>query len=427
MKIILVGAGSRSFGRGQVVDVLTSEALRDRDVTLALVDIDEGALDLMMHFAERVKAHTGSVVKLQGTTDRREALPGADYVIVAVSRKRMPLWAQDFRLPVAYGFRHCLGENGGPGALFHAIRSLDLVIPICRDVEALAPDALVMNFTNPEARVLHAIRHLTNVKAAGFCHGVFEGIEALTHYLERPEEQLDIISAGMNHFYCILKAEDRETGEDLLPEAVRRAATDPDAEPLFRKMAEIFGVFTFPSDDHIGEYLAYGTEYSGAKWPFGIEGRPVPLEEPETPQLEDYASGSRPLDEWALRRSGELTVPVIADIERNRGAFRPAVNVLNAEGYIDNLPRSGPVEVPAVVDAEGLHPLMVGRLPETFAAFIRKQFTIIEVVTEAYRTRSRKLLFQALLLDPVVDSISGAEALLEDMLQLQENYLPPFE
>ncbi len=430
MKIVLIGAGSRSFGRGQIADILQAPELRGHQVTLTLVDQDETALETMTALAERIKAHSGTDVALQSTTDRRQALPGADYVITAVARQRMPLWEQDFRVPLAYGFRHCLGENGGPGALFHALRSLELVIPICRDIEVLCPHALLLNFTNPEARVLHAIYHLTTVRAAGICHGVFSALNAISHYLERPWEELDIVSAGMNHFYYVLQIKDKATGEDLLGEVRRRILADDSGRvpPLYRKMLEIFDMVTYMSDDHIGEYVSYGAEFGGVKWHYGQEVRPVPLHEAPSsqPTLEEYASGQRPLDEWVLRRSGEITVPMICDIEFDRGNWRPAVNVLNRDLYISNLPASGVVEVPAVVDAQGIHPLKVGPLPEPVAAMIRTQFSIIELVTEAYRTRDRRLLLQALLLDPVVNSVTAAERLLDDMLTLQAEYLPSF-
>ena len=144
--------------------------------------------------AERLRAKTKSDVRFEATTDRCKALEGADYVMIAVARKRYPLWEQDFRIPLSYGFKHCLGENGGPGALFHTMRSLDLVIPICRDVERICPDAWVFNFTNPETRVLHAILHLTKVKAAGFCGGTFHNIRYIENILKRPREEFQCSS-----------------------------------------------------------------------------------------------------------------------------------------------------------------------------------------------------------------------------------------
>ena len=430
MKIVLIGAGSRSFGRGQIADILHSKELDRSDVTLTLVDVDAAALDLMTKLAMRMRDHLGGRIVIESTTDRTQALPGADYVVMAVEVKRWELWEQDFRIPLTYGFRHSLGENAGPGGLFHSLRSLEVVLPIARDIERLCPDAWLFSFTNPEARVLHAVSHLTKVKAAGFCHGVFTALEVISEYTGVPREELDVHSAGINHFYTVLKARNRSTGEDYMDLILAKAAKDT-ANPhrrMFAKMAEVFGVFTFPSEDHIGEFLSFGADYMGTKWIYGIESRKLRKDDgaAETP-FEDYAEGRAPLDEGMLSTTGELTVPVICDMELDRGSFRDAVNVLNTEGFIGNLPMTGAVEVPATVDAAGLHPLHVGNIPEPFATFMRRQLEINELVTEAFRTRSRRLLLQALLLDPIVTSVSAAEALLDDMLALQSEFLGTYE
>jgi alpha-galactosidase len=429
VKIVLIGAGSHSFGRGQIVDILRSADLRGRDVEVVLVDENEAALDTMTRLAKRIAEHVGSDTRLSSNTDRVPALVGADYVITAVERRRMELWEQDFRVPLSYGFKHCLGENGGPGALFHALRTIDLVVPICKDMERLCPDAWLFNFTNPEMRVLHAVLHLTKIRAAGFCHGVLGALEAIPRYLGRPLDELDIVSAGLNHFYCVTQIRDKTTGEDLYPKVLQKVADDKDTpHALFKKIADIFGVFTFPSDDHIGEYLSFGSDYMGVKWGYGLESKRLKGvdDPPSHVPIEDYASGDIPLDDEITRPTGEYTVPVICDIELDRGSARPAVNVLNTERYIENLPTGAAVEVPATVDADGIHPVNVGPIPESFAAFMRTQISIVELTTEAYRTRDRKLLLQALLLDPNVNSISGAESMLDDMLTLQEDFLPEF-
>jgi alpha-galactosidase len=319
------------------------------------------------------------------------------------------------------------------GLVKFSLRSFELVIPICRDIERLCPDALMLNFTNPEARVLHAIGHLTNVKAAGICHGVSMGIDCISKLMDTPVDGMEVTAAGVNHFYAVLKVIDKKTGRDILPACKKRVleSGEPTGAPLFRKILEVFGVFTFPSDDHVGEYLSFGTEYSGAKWHYGQESRAVGkgLHQPWLLSEEEilaYADAAKPVDKRALQPSGEYSVPIIADVELDRGMRRPAVNVLNAEGLIDNLPRHGAVEVPAVVDAKGIHPEKVGPIPEPFAAFLRTQYAIHETLTEAYRVRSKKLLLQALLLDPVVNSIGNAERMLDDMLMLQKEFLPEF-
>jgi alpha-galactosidase len=340
----------------------------------------------------------------------------------------MELWEQDFRIPLSYGFRHCLGENGGPGALFHALRSFELIMPICRDMEELCPDALQLNFTNPEARVLHAICHLTQVTAAGICHGFFSAQRAIAGYLDTGVEDLEITSAGMNHFYCVLSVRRKGRAEELLPQVMKLALEDPQAEPLFKKFVEVYNVFTFVSDDHTGEYLSFGSEFQGTKWRYGRESAAVGTSQASISRtLEEYGKGELPVDTpAALADSGEITVPVICDLEFDGKRTHPAINVLNTDSYIENLPRDVVVEVPAMVDAEGIHPRHVGPLPEAFAAHMRPQYSIHGLLTEAYRTRSRRLLLQALLLDPVVNSITSAEKMLDEMLEIQKDYLPTF-
>jgi alpha-galactosidase len=429
VKIVLIGAGSRSFGLGQVTDILATKDLKGHGVTLSLVDTEERSLEQMLRIAKRIRDFNKTDIKLEATTERRKALPGADYVVTAVARERYPLWEQDFRIPLSYGFRHCLGENGGPGALFHTLRSYELLIPICHDVEKLAPEAWFFNFTNPEARVLHGINHLSKVKAAGFCHGVFEAMEWISRYLKRPVSSLKFTSAGMNHFYTVLSVSDRKTGKELLPEASKRilAKPDPKLPPLFLKLLEIFGIFTIPSDDHAGEYLSFASGITGIQWPYGREREAVRAgQKSEEDELEALASGKKKLGSHFRRPGSELTIPIICDMEFDRPTWREAVDVLNTQGYISNLPPWAVVEVPAIPDASGLHPQSVGPIPETLAAFTRIQYSIHALITEAYRTGSKKLLLQALLLDPNVNSVSGAEKMLDQMLKLQADFLPRF-
>ncbi|MBN1641390.1 MAG: alpha-glucosidase/alpha-galactosidase [Anaerolineae bacterium] len=428
MKTVVIGAGSMSFGRGMIVDLLRSEGLYGSGMDLCLVDVDEQALEQMYRFALLVRDHVGSDALVTRTTDRTEALPGASYVLTAVAVHRYALWEQDFRVPLSHGFRHPLGENGGPGALFHALRSLKLIMPICADVERLCPDALLLNYTNPEARVLDAILRLTQVRAVGLCHGVFSAIGFISAYLGVPVERLEVTSAGMNHFYAILSAIDLETGDDLLPGLLARVRADDSFPPsLWKKFIDHFGWLTYKSDDHIGEYVPYGAEFTGVRWPYGLErravsdGAPAPGFDPAP-----YLAGA-PLDERALRRSGEIAAPVICDIELDRRGRHDAVNVMNREGYISNLPEDAVVEVPAYADGAGIHPIAVGEIPEPQATYIRTQISIQRTVTEAYRTGSKRLLMQALLMDPVVNSIVEAEKLLDEMLDLQRAYLPAFE
>jgi alpha-galactosidase len=426
-KIVLIGAGSASFGRGTLADIMSCEDLRNYDCTIVLVDIDEKALNQMAGLAELIRDHYKSPVKIEKTVDRAEALQGADYVIISVTQKRYELWEQDFRVPLAYGFRHVLGENGGPGAMFHALRNYEIVLPICRDIEKLCPDALVLNFTNPESRILMAMTHLTKVKAVGLCHGVLEARRRAAQLLRKDLDDLNIVTGGLNHFFWLLKVEDAHTGEDLRPLLRAAAMKESSCPPLVRRMVEIFDYFTYPSDDHIGEYLSFAHEFTGLLWHYGGESRKVARSEsPSRDWRDEYLSGKRPVDKNLVRPGGEIAVDIIADILEDKDKWEPSVNVLNTGKYVENLSTDAVVEVPAIVNATGVHPEQVGPLPEALAAFCRTQVSIQLLLIEAYRQRSKKLLLQALLLDPVVDSAKRAEEMLDYMLELQKDYLPSF-
>jgi alpha-galactosidase len=451
LKIVLIGAGSREFSRAVIHDLVLERQLHEsRNLDVQLVDIDRDSLELMHGYARRCAETAGARISFHAATERERALEGADFVLLSVAVKRMELWEQDFRVPLAYGAPHVYGENGGPGAAFHALRNFKIIMPICRDIERLCPEALVLNFTNPEARILTAILSLTRLRALGLCHG-FHSFQALAaKVLQRPLESLDVRTAGMNHFYTYYKIAERSSGRDLVPEFERRV--DADAEllpPLTRYLWKTFGMLGYCSDHHIGEYVGFAHEFTGRLWEFGIEHRKVhPAEQGvdgravfeawrhkldvETyrekgiaAEERDALTGKTPLRREDIRASGELAVPVIADIVLDRKMLREAVNLLNTEGFIENLDREGCIEVPATADGRGVHPEKVGRLPEGFAALVRQQQSIQRLVVKAFAERSRKLLLQALLMDPASPaSATQTERMMDTLLELQAAYLP---
>jgi len=433
VKIVLIGAASRSFGPRTIVDVFVNEELRRLDAELALVDLDEPNLEAVYRFGQMVGEFTKSAIRLSRTTDRCEALRGAGYVITSVARRRNELWALDFRVPLALGFKHIYGENGGPGAAFHTLRSFERMVPIAQDIERLAPRALLLNFTNPESRVCLAVNKLTKVRCVGLCHGVVGSIGKVANVLGRKYEDLKVTVGGINHFHWLTKIEDAKTGEDLYPALKQKVSEKPElCTEMVRKLWDVLGLLPFPVDNHIGEYLQFAHEFRGAKLHWGrdwdrVAMQPSGVAVDARAHLAPYLDGKVPVDEKVVRKSGEIAVPIICDIELNLGRREPSVNVPNENGAIENLPREAIVEVAAVVDRKGIHPEKVGALPAAIAEFCRRQVAIQELLVEAYRARSRKLLLQALLLDPCVDSIARAEQLIEDMFKLQGDFLPKME
>jgi alpha-galactosidase len=426
-KVVLIGAGSTSFGAGTINSLMAARELQERTrLTVTLVDIDEAALDRMTRYARAIGAFRDADVRLEATTDRLEALPGADFVVTAVSVRRYEFWRQDFLVPLAYGFRHPYGECGGPGAAFHTLRSLHLLVPIARDMERLCPDAWLLNFTNPENRVCLGVRRLTGIRAAGLCHGFHSTYALVGRVLGRAPESLDLDLAGLNHFHWVVGIRDRQAAEDLLPEFDRGMAEAADIPPLTRYLYERFGRLPFPSDDHIGEFVRFGYEFLGPHY-LSFEARVLAgaaYENSPAEAVTSVADGTRPVTEALAVPSGELAVPIIADMVLNTGGRRESVNVPNAGFAVPNLPEDAVVEVPATVDADGIHPASVAALPEAVAALCRLQVSIQELLVEAYSSGSKDVLLQALLLEPVVDDTRKARGMMGELLRLQAECLP---
>src|SRR3990172_288257 len=258
-KIVFIGAGSMSFGLSMFSDLFSSRSLTGS--TLTLVDTNLQALEQMTRLAEIMNARSQAGLKIEATNDRRQALPGAGFVVNSVAIDRNRLWKLDFEVPRKYGIRHTLGENGGPGGLFFTLRTIPLIMDIIRDMEELCPQALFINFSNPESRIIQALGKYSQIRAIGLCHGVFMSQKDVANILGFPIERVDVMAAGLNHFQWLLHIRAHQTGEDLYPLLRQKEPTyDPILLPLTRRLFRAFGYWPTCSDDHLGEYVAYGWE-----------------------------------------------------------------------------------------------------------------------------------------------------------------------
>jgi len=429
-KIVLIGAGSASFGLSSVCDLFAErEALWGS--TVALVDINPQALASMVRVAQRMNAQAGYPFKIEAATDRREVLPGAGFVIISIAVERNKRWRLDWEIPLKHGVKHVLGENGGPGGLFHAMRNIPPVLEICRDIEALCPEALVLNFTNPEGRICLAATRYTRLQFVGLCHGIGMAQSVVSRALHLPVEEIDPKAAGLNHFTWLLELRRLSTGEDLYP-AFRKAMAERVEEleaqvgwglRLSARLMDTYGYWPSPSDDHVGEYLSYAWELCGLDG-YDFEA----AERGAANTYEDvraYAAEERPVDELLDYRSGERAVAIITGMVHNTHQYELAVNVPNA-GLIANLPEWAVVEVPAVIDASGVHGLRIGPLPAPIAAMCHNQVSVIDRMVEAAVHGDRNAALQALLLDPVISSISQAEAIFDELMAAHRDLLPQF-
>ena len=443
-RIAVIGAGSRSFGPSIIRDLLLSQPLCDHGLELVLMDTVADHLTTNAAYAARIGERLGRRIAVTQTTSLEDALRGARFVVSAFEVERYKYWSMDFHIPRKYGFQQVYGENGGPGGIFHALRNMGPVLHIARTMEQLCPDAWLLNFSNPEHKLCEAVARLTSIKAVGLCHGVFGGQRQIAAILDLPAAELDTRACGINHFTFFQTITHRPTGEDLYP---RLRAAEQDARwlthwhdlALGRVLLRVFGLWPSPGTNHYGEYVRWAGEFMASELHFyydALEGEPWATGQlPDFVYTVDRADTNRPWhptpqeaqpavhEEEPINASGELAVPIMESLVLGQPREMEAVNVTN-HGAIPNLPAEMVVEVPALCDGSGLHPVAMAPLPEGLAALLRTQASLNQLLIEAFAEGSKMKLLQALLLDPTVDSYRHAVLMMNEMIELQQELLP---
>ncbi len=453
LKVVLVGAGSREFGPASINDVLLSDALCEKDLDLVLMDVSDKALAEHQAYAERVAQQFNRTLKISHTTDLDRALDGADYAITAIEIRRYFYWAQDFHIPRKYGFRQIYGENGGPGGLFHALRNMGPSLHIAKAMERNCPDGVLLNYTNPLTKLSEAFNRLTKVKMIGLCHGVFHGKEQVCRLLGIGQDDLEAYATGLNHFTWFQSIRNRKTGEDLYPtlkERERKAhwLSDWDEIALSRMMMRVFGLYPSPGANHIGEYVRWAEEFLGSSalqffydpkdghpwetgkvptWLYNLNDHPTDTDLFAGEEAGTMVASRNEQKKEELKEpcpSGELAIPIIEGLSCGVQHDLAAINIANA-GYLPGIEDNAIVEVPAVVNGDGMHPMVMAPLPEAVMAMMRLQVSINKLLVEAYAEQSRGKLLQAILLDPTTNSYRQAVDLINEMCTLQADVLPP--
>ncbi|MCA1725899.1 MAG: alpha-glucosidase/alpha-galactosidase [Thermomicrobia bacterium] len=410
-KITMIGAGSVVFAKNLLGDILSHPELRGSEI--ALMDIDPERLRVAEIVAHRVAAAVGARPTITATTDRRAALDGAAYAVnmIQVGGYR-PSTVIDFEIPKKYGLRQTIADTLGIGGIFRALRTIPVVLDFCRDMAAVCPDVLFLNYVNPMAMVTGAVQRATRINTVGLCHSVQGTAAQLARYLGVPTEAMEYRCAGINHmaFYLDLRA----NGEDAYPLLRARYGT-PHAYPppphrdaaamhdavrfeMFRRL----GYFVTESSEHFAEYVPY---FIKRDHPELIEQFHIPLDEYITRcenQNARWAAMRDDLTKRGRRLSVTPTSEYCAQIIHARETNIPAViygNVRNA-GLITNLPDGCTVEVPCLVDANGIQPTVIGDLPVHLAALMRTNINVQEVTIAAALEGKREHVYHAAMLDP---------------------------
>lgn len=418
-KIVFLGATSMSFGLSMLRDIFSSDELRGS--TLTLVGRNPKTLAKMAELAKLLNNKAGAGLLIEQSTDRRAAFDGAEFVVNATAIDRNRLWKLDFDVPRKYGIRHTLGENGGPGGLFFTLRTLPLVFDFVREMQEVCPKALFINFSNPESRIILALGKYSPIRALGLCHGIFMGQGDVARIIGLPYEQVDVWGAGINHFQCLMQIRHRATGEDLYPLLrTKERDYDPSFAPLTRRLFRAFGYWMTCSDEHFGEYLAYGWEGGENGYDFAGDERG----RAEFGNALDLVLAGAPLPADWLTPSGERGAVAIGGIIHNKKRVLESGIVFN-RGVVPNLPPDAAVEVPVMADAAGIHPISLGPLPDPIAKLLNMQVSVQQLAVEAAVHASKEIALQALLIDPVVNSASAAVKLLDELWDVNRPYIRP--
>ncbi len=421
VRIALVGAGGMSFGPVMTYDVICSKKLQGS--TLVLVDINKERLDLAYGVAKRLNDAMGNPVNIETETDTARGVAGADYVMVSTEIKRWERWKQDFEIPRKYGATQVMGENGGPGGMFHSLRTVKLLLEICSAVEKNAPDAFLINLTNPMSRVTLGINRGTKLKNVGMCHEFRGGMIRFSSMLLLPEEKIAAKASGMNHFTWFYEVKHAETGEDLYPKIEKHIKMFPFLHSkLIKRCFNEYGLYPTSSDSHIGEYLPFVSEevkpIINFHDFFRNEGKFRNF------MCEQYSKGLFWLPVKYLPQSGEEVVPIIEGLATKDFTPLNAINVPN-KGYIPNLPDDVIVEVPGSCENGRLVAETVPPVHEPLAELMRTQYAIQDKVVDAVLKKDPALAFEALVEDPLSPpSREDCKKMFDEMLALQREQLP---
>ena len=419
-KIAFIGAGSAVFTRNLVGDVLSHSELRD-STTFALMDIDADRLRTAEFVTERLITSHGASAQIEATTDRRAALDGADYVVTSfqVGGYR-PSTVIDFEIPKRYGLRQTIADTLGIGGIMRGLRTIPVLLDVCRDLEELSPDALLLNYVNPMAMLCWAVAEASPIPTVGLCHSVQHTAKELGADLGLPAHELDYHVAGINHVAFFLRLE--HDGEDLYPRL--RDVTPPHDNRVRYELLRHFGYFVTESSEHFAEY---------SPW-FIKDGRDDLIQRFNIPIDEYLRRSEQQTAEWQSLRSAlgdgtaigtERSEEYGADIIRACETGEPFTfngNVPNRRDgglLIDNLPADCCVEVPCVASSAGIEPQPVGPIPRQLAALMQTNINVQGLTVEAALTGRRDAVYQAAMLDPH----TGAELSLDEIRSLVDDLL----
>jgi alpha-galactosidase len=435
-KITFIGAGSLVFTRNLCNDILLAPALQDS--TISLMDIEPERLEQSRQIVQAITDKGKLPARIEATTDRAQAIQDADYVITTFQQGGLEAYESDIEIPRKYGVEQCVGDTLGPGGVFRALRTIPVLIDLCEEMDKLAPDALLLNYVNPMAANCWAVDAATGRPHVGLCHSVQGTSEMLARWIKVPYDEVSFLCAGINHQAFFLEFRNGKT--DLYP-LIREAIQRPEVygeEPVRIELMKHFGYFVTESSGHASEYVPYFRKsakmvnselvpkFTGESnyWlDFGRTGgylRHCQHRLNEFQQEHETILAEDPRSE----RTHEYGSYIIEAIETDH-PIRINGNVPNT-GLIENLPEGCCVEVPCLVDSNGIQPTKVGKLPPQLGALNRTNVNVQELIVEAALTGNREAIYHAVMLDPLsgaVCTLPQIRSIVDGLLEAQKSWI----
>ncbi len=427
-KITFIGAGSTIFAKNLIGDILSFPELADSKI--CLYDIDENRLKTSELVARRIAQTLGAPSSIESTTDRSRALEGASYAInmIQVGGYR-PCTVTDFEIPKRYGLRQTIADTLGIGGIMRAVRTIPVLIDMCQDMERLCPGALHLNYVNPMAMNCWALSQATKVQTIGLCHSVQHTAGELSHDIGVPLEEINYVVAGINHVAFFLRFE--RNGQDLYPEIERVVSEGrvPDGNRVRYDMFKRLGYFVTESSEHFAEYAPWYIKRGREDL---IKRFNIPLDEyPRRCEFQmaewenlrkELESSDKPV---GIRRSVEYGSLIIHSLET--GTPRVVYSNVANSNLIENLPAGCCVEVPCVVDKNGVQPVRIGRIPSQLASLMQTNVNVQALTVEAILKGDRNLLHHAAMFDPHTAAeldLDQISSLVDDLLAAHGEWIP---
>lgn len=433
MKIAFLGAGSTIFAKNVIGDCILTPEIGDFEV--ALFDIDAKRLEESFLMLQNINKKYNGKATIKKYENRKDSLRGADFVVNAIQvGGYKPCTVTDFEIPNKYGLKQTIGDTLGIGGIFRALRTLPVMEEFARDMEEVCPNALFLNYVNPMAMLTGYMQRFTSVRTLGLCHSVQVCVPQLfaelgmENYLQEAKYKI----AGINHQAWLLDIQDGK-GNDLYPEIKKRSLTEEYKERTSKDLVRLemmrrFGYYITESSEHTSEYLPY---FIKERYPELIERFNIPLNEyPRRcvlqiegweKQRDDLINNVDIVHNKSLEYASRIIGAVVTDTP-----YRMNGNVLNTD-LIDNLPKEACVEVPCLIDRNGVNPCHVGKLPEQLAALNRTNINVQLMTIEAYRSKKKDDVYMAAYLDPHTSaelSLDDIKNLCDDLIEAHGKWLP---